>query len=384
MHSEDIEKTVSFIRDKFNNENEIIPLHEPKFIGNEKEYILNALDSSYVSSIGQYVNQFEDLICEYTGSEYVVATINGTSALDIALLVASLEPGDEVITQPLTFIATVNAIHYTSARPLFLDVDLDTMGLSPGILYDFLKKQLIHKNGKWINKITGKKVSACVPVNTFRFPCKIDEITEICSGFDIPVVEDAAESLGSFYENVHTRTFGESGIFSFNGNKIVTSGGGGMLITNDENITVLAKHLSTTAKLDHPWNYDHDMVGFNYRLPNLNASLICAQLEQIEMFVENKRSLAKEYENFFSSLNIKFRRENENSRASYWLMSIELENINERDSFLSHTNNAKINTHPIWNLMTDLPMYSTCQKGDLSNSQYLSEQIINIPSSVII
>jgi len=384
MHKEQLNKIISFIRQIFNEEKEIIPLHEPCFTGNEKKYVLNAIDSTFVSSVGEYVNQFELMLSAYTGSKYSIATVNGTSALHIALLLAGVEQGDEVITQPLTFVATANAIRYTGAEPVFLDVDLDTMGLSPQVLMNFIKTNLVYKERKWTNKLTGKRISACVPMHTFGFPSRIDEITEICKQYDIPVVEDAAESLGSLFKGKHTGTFGQIGVFSFNGNKIVTCGGGGAIVTDHEDLAIGAKHLTTTAKVKHPWLYEHDEIGYNYRMPNLNAAVACAQLEQIELFLHKKRSLAGEYKAFFDSLGIKFRIENDDAKSNYWLMSVELENKNERDEFLDFTNKSGINTRPVWNLMTKLPMYHNCLRGDLINAAFLDERIVNIPSSVII
>jgi aminotransferase in exopolysaccharide biosynthesis len=384
MHKEQLNKVISFIRQKFNEEKNIIPLHEPRFAGNEKKYVQNAIDSTFVSSVGQYVNQFENMLSAYTGSTYSIATVNGTSALHIALLLAGVQPGDEVITQPLTFVATANAIIYTGAEPVFIDVDLDTMGLSPQALNVFLKSNMIYKKGKWLNKSTGKHTSACVPMHTFGFPNRIDDIIEICNEYEIPVVEDAAEALGSFYKNKHTGTFGQLGIFSLNGNKIVTCGGGGAIVTDNEELAIRAKHLTTTAKVKHPWLYEHDEIGYNFRMPNLNAAMACAQLEQIEMFVDKKRLLAQKYNAFFDSLGMKFRTENNSSKSNYWLMSIELENRIDRDEFLEVTNKSNIYTRPVWSLMSKLPMYHHCQSGDLYNAAFLEERIVNIPSSVIL
>ena len=264
-------------------------MHEPRFFGNEKDYVLDAINSTYVSSVGSYVDRFEEKIAEKSGSKFAIATSNGTSALHIALLLAGVKPNDEVITQPLTFVATSNAISYTNAKCVFIDVDLDTMGMSPTKLRLFLENNTEIRNGYAYNKVTKSKISACLPMHTFGFPCKIDKIVEICNDFNIPVVEDAAESLGSRYKEKYTGTFGKLGVYSFNGNKIITSGGGGMIITNNKKLAKLAKHMTTTVKLPHKWEYNHDMAGYNYRMPNLNAALACAQLEQLDTFINNKR-----------------------------------------------------------------------------------------------
>jgi perosamine synthetase len=361
---------------------DFIPLHEPRFIGREKEYVNDAIDSTFVSSVGEYVNRFEAMICTYTGAGYAVATVNGTSALHMALLVAGVKPGDEVICQPLSFVATANGISYCGAKPIFLDVDRDTMGLSPQALAQFLEKNSIQKNGCCHNRITGRPIRACVPMHTFGHPCRIDELSEICDNFQIKLVEDAAESLGSTYKGRHTGTFGSLGIFSFNGNKTITCGGGGMIITNDKNLTDRAKHLTTTAKIPHPYEYDHDEVGYNYRLPNLNAALACGQLENIEFFIEQKRQLAQKYIDFFTPHPLSFVTEPEQARANYWLNGLLTRDLNERDQFLEATNNAGVMTRPAWNLLNTLTMYKHCQTDPLTNAHWLAERLVNIPSSV--
>ncbi|HHD79685.1 MAG TPA: LegC family aminotransferase, partial [Epsilonproteobacteria bacterium] len=284
--------TVDFIQKTFKTK-EFIPLHEPRFLGNEKKYLNECIDSTFVSSVGKYVDRFEEIIAEYTGAKYAIATSNGTSALHISLLLSGIEAGDEVITQPLTFIATCNAIDYCNAKPIFLDVDKDTMGLSPKALEVFLQANTTQKDGECINNTTGKVIRACVPMHTFGHACKIDEIAQICVAHNIALVEDAAESLGSYYKGKHTGTFGQMAAISFNGNKIITSGGGGCIITDDEALAKKAKHITTTAKVPHKWEYTHDMIAYNYRMPNLNAALLVAQLENLDMFLENKRELAQ-------------------------------------------------------------------------------------------
>lgn len=376
-----MQNTVDFIQKKFNS-TEFIPLHEPRFIGNEKKYLNECIDSTFVSSVGKFVDEFEKNIAEFTGSKYAVATTNGTSALHISLLLAGVERDDEVITQPLTFIATCNAISYTGATSVFVDVDLDTMGLSPKSLKEFLNANCEIVENRCRNKTSGKTVKACVPMHTFGHPCRIDEIKEICDAWHIALIEDAAESLGSYYKNRHTGTFGLLGAISFNGNKIITSGGGGCIITNDEALAKKAKHITTTAKIPHRWEYSHDMTGYNYRLPNINAALLVAQLEQLENFLQNKRVLADEYGEFFKDHHIEFVTEPENSRSNYWLNAIILKDREERDRFLEFSNSNGVMTRPIWTLMNRLEMFKECQCGDLTNALYLEDRVVNIPSSV--
>ena len=280
---------------------ESIPLHEPRFLGNEKKYLNECIDSTFVSSVGKFVDELEKNIAQYTGVNYAIATSSGTSALHIALLLADVTKNDEVITQPLTFVATCNAIKYCNAEPVFVDVDKDSMGLSPIALLDFLQRHTIIKNQQCINNSNGKVIKACIPMHTFGHPCKIDKIKDICNQYHIRVIEDAAESFGSWYKNQHTGTFGELGVMSFNGNKIITAGGGGCIITNNETLAKKAKHLTTTAKIPHEWEYAHDSIGYNYRLPNINAALLVAQLENLDDFLLKKRELAIAYANFFDN-----------------------------------------------------------------------------------
>ncbi|MDS1369862.1 LegC family aminotransferase [Aliarcobacter butzleri] len=378
-----MQKTVDFIKETFKTQ-EFIPLHEPRFIGNEKKYLNDCIDSTFVSSVGKYVDIFEKEFAKTVGSKFAVATVNGTAALHISLLLADVKKDDEVITQPLTFIATCNAISYIGAKPIFIDVDLDTMGLSPKSLKNFLETNCEVIDDKCINKTTNKQIKACVPMHTFGHPCKIDEIKEICDSWNITLVEDAAESLGSYYKNKHTGTFGKIGAFSFNGNKIITSGGGGVIVTDDEVLAKRAKHITTTAKIPHRYEYVHDEIGYNYRLPNINAALLVAQLEQLERFLVSKRKLAKIYNEFFSLNSIKFIKEPENSISNYWLQGVLLHDLNQRDKFLEFTNKNGVMTRPIWKLMNELDMFKDCQKDDLKNAKYLEERVVNIPSSVIL
>ena len=361
-----------------------IPLHEPRFLGNEKKYLNECIDSTFVSSVGKFVDEFEEKIASYTGAKYAVATSNGTSALHISLILANVEQNDEVITQPLTFVATCNAISYCNASPVFIDVDKDTMGMSPVALESFLKANTTVKNQQCVNKSTGNIIKACIPMHTFGHPCRIEEIQKICKQWYITLVEDSAESLGSFYSDQHTGTFGELGVVSFNGNKIITSGGGGCILTNNEELAKKAKHITTTAKEPHKWEYTHDMVGYNYRMPNLNAALIVAQLEQLDDFLKRKRSLAKIYKEFFQNGDIHFVTDPENAKSNYWLNSIILKSKKQRNLFLDETNSQGIMTRPIWTLMYKLPMFKDAQCGDLTNSEWLEDRVVNIPSSVIL
>ncbi len=374
-------QVINFIQDKFGTD-QFIPLHAPVFNGKEKEYVLDTLDSTFVSSVGAYVDKAEQLMAEISETQKTVAVVNGTSGLQIAMQLAGVQQGDEVITQALTFVATANAIHYTGAQPVFLDVDYDTMGLSPTAVKNFLEEFGEKRENGTYNKKTGKRIAACVPMHTFGFPVHLDPLLSICKHWNIPVVEDAAESLGSYYHGKHTGSFGLLGVFSFNGNKIVTCGGGGMIVTQNDELGKLGKHLTTTAKVPHPYEYVHDHVGYNFRMPNLNAALVCAQLEQLNNFLANKRELANEYATFFQGEKIKFRTELENTRANYWLMCVELENLEERNAFLKATNDAKTMTRPIWQLMYRLPMYQHCYRDSQRNAEFLEERIVNIPSSV--
>jgi perosamine synthetase len=376
-----IKDTISFIQESFKS-TEFIPLHAPTFRGNEKDYLFETIDSAFVSSVGLYVDQFERMMVDITNTKKSVAVVNGTAGIQVALRLVGVGSGDEVITQALTFVATPNAITYNGASPIFLDVDLDTMGLSPKAVTQFLEEFGELREEGCFNRKTGKKISACLPMHTFGFPVHLDELKEICDGWKIPIVEDAAESLGSLYKTQPTGSIGEMGVFSFNGNKIVTCGGGGAIVTNNEKLGIKGKYLTTTAKVPHAYEFYHDDLGFNFRMPNLNAALACAQLEQLNVFIENKRLLAADYETFFSNSGIKFRTETPNTRANYWLMCVELENQKVRDLFLAETNASKVMTRPIWQLMYRLPMYHHCQRDNQLNAQFLEERIVNIPSSV--
>ena len=376
------EKIVSFIKSLYPTENPV-PLHAPRFLGNEKKYLLDCIDTTYVSYVGQYVSRFEDEVRQHTGAKYAIAVSTGTAALHVALLLVEVAPGDEVITQPLTFIATANAITYCGAQPVFVDVELSTLGLDPDKLNDFLiNSSILKTDGRCYNKINGRKIAACIPMHTFGHPARIDQITEICQKFQIPVVEDAAEALGSFYKGQHAGTFGDIGILSFNGNKPVTTGGGGMIITNDETLAAKAKHLSTTAKKPHPWEFFHDDVGYNYRMPNINAAVGCAQMECFAGVLENKRTTAQMYNQFFQEIDIPFIAEPANARSNYWLNTVVFKDRQERDQFLAFATEKGIQTRPVWTLMTHLPMYRHCQCTPLETAQWMEDRLVSIPSSV--
>jgi aminotransferase in exopolysaccharide biosynthesis len=377
----DFTSSITFIKELFDAK-DFIPLHVPTFSGKEKEYVNQTIDSTFVSSVGAFVDQFEHSMAQISKTQKAVAVVNGTVGLQIALKLAGVSSGDEVITQALTFVATANAIAYNNAFPVFIDVDLDTMGLSPQAVEAFLTEFGEIREKCCYNKKTGRKIAACVPMHTFGFPVHLDELMAVCTKWNIPVVEDAAESLGSEYKGKPTGSFGQLGVFSFNGNKIVTCGGGGAIVTNDQTLGEKGKYLTTTAKIPHPYEYVHDELGYNYRMPNLNAALACAQLEQLDHFVANKRATALAYDVFFKTKGIKFRNENPDIKANYWLMCVELENKKDRELFLKETNENKVMTRPIWQLMFRLPMYADCQRDAQINALFLEERIVNIPSSV--
>lgn len=372
---------IKFIRDKYKS-NEVIPLHAPYINALDSEYVNEALKSGYVSSVGAYVDSFEREIAAYVGSESAVACSTGTAALHISLLMANVSPGDLVITQALTFVATCNAISYCSAFPVFIDVDAQTLSLSPEYLDLWLNENAsLDSKGLCRLTLTKQIIRACVPVHTFGHPAKLDAIIRICNQWNLILIEDAAESLGSLYSGRHTGTFGRFGCTSFNGNKIITAGGGGAIIAGKSD-AVLAKHLTTTAKLPHPYEYSHDCIGYNYRLPNLNAALVSAQLKKINNFIESKRNLAKSYEEFFAGSNLKFMKEPPNCRSNYWLNTIFCNDQKERDFLLEETNKNGIMTRPIWRLMSDLPMFKYSLSDELKNSKHFQSIVVNLPSSV--
>ena len=373
--------TIDFIKGIYNT-NAFIPLHEPRFVGNEKKYVNECIESTFVSSVGKFVDQFEESVANFTGAKHAIATSSGTAALHIALLMAGVKKNDEVITQPLTFVATCNALSYIGAQPVFVDVDKNTLGLSPEKLEDFLTINTKQVNGECINKTTKRRIKTVVPMHTFGLPINMHELINVCKKHNINVVEDAAESLGSYFKDKHTGTFGLLGTLSFNGNKTITTGGGGMIITNDESLAKKAKHITTTAKIPHRWDYEHDMTAYNYRLPNLNSALGCAQMENLPSFLSNKRELAEMYKEFFSGQQLQFVEENQNTKSNFWLNAIILKDLEQRNAFLEETNNNNIMTRPIWKLMNNLSMYKNAQTGNLENAEWLEQRVVNIPSSV--
>lgn len=372
---------IRFIREQYRT-HDFIPLHAPLLAGKEKDYVVDTIDSTFVSSVGAYVDRFESEVSAYTGSPRAVATVNGTAALHIALRLLGVAAGDLVITQPLTFVATCNAISYCHAEPVFIDVDRDTMGLSAKSMSDWLEDNAyLDDAGLCREKRSNKVVRACLPMHTFGHPADIDGLLAVCDRWHIGLIEDAAESLGSLYKGRHTGTFGDLGTLSFNGNKIITTGGGGMILA-DAVLGARAKHLTTTAKQPHAYEYVHDAVGYNYRLPNINAALGCAQMEQLETFVEGKRALAGRYQAFLEGGSLQFVAEREGCRANYWLNAVICEGREQRDALLHYTNGHQVMTRPIWSLMNELPMYNACRRGDLVNAEWLAQRIVNLPSSV--
>lgn len=372
---------VRFVREHYGTD-EFIPLHAPVFAGNEQQYVSDTITSTFVSSVGAFVDRFERDMQAYTGSPRAVATVNGTAALHVALLLAGVKPGDLVITQSLTFVATCNAIAYCGAQPVFVDVDRHTLGLSPSALAAWLEAEaFVDADGQCRLKKDDRILRACLPMHTFGHPVALDELVDVCRRWGLALVEDAAESLGSTYKGQHTGTFGMIGTLSFNGNKVITTGGGGMLLTG-EALGAKAKHLTTTAKQPHPYEYVHDEVGYNYRLPNINAALGCAQLEQLDSFLEAKRGLAMRYADELAGGDLQFVLEPEGCRSNYWLNSVICQDLEQRDALLKATNDQGVMTRPIWRLMNHLPAYRDCITGDLSNAQWLEARVVNLPSSV--
>lgn len=378
----DYSKTINFIKEVYGNK-EFTPLAIPVFVGNEKKYLEECIDTTFVSSVGQFVDRFEKDMAAYTGCKRAVVCVNGTNALHMSLMLAGVERDDEVLTQALTFIATCNALSYIGAHPVFIDVDKTTMGLSPDAIKEWLVKNIEIRNGQCYNKNTGRRVKACVPMHTFGHPVRIEEIAQICEEYHIELVEDAAESIGSLYKGKHTGTFGKVGAISFNGNKTITTGGGGMMLFNDEELGALAKHLTTQAKIPHRWEFRHDHIGYNYRMPNINAALGCAQLENLDKFVESKRQVAAEYAEFFKNIDdIDFFTEPENCYSNYWLNAVILRDKEAQQEFLQQTNDNGVMTRPIWELMNRLPMFENCENDGLKNTIWFADRVVNIPSSV--
>jgi aminotransferase in exopolysaccharide biosynthesis len=372
---------IDFVREQYRS-NDFIPLHAPVFSGHERKYVLDTIDSTFVSSVGEYVDRFEREMSAYTSSPRPVATMNGTAALHIALRLAGVEAGDLVMTQPLTFVATCNAIAYCGAEPVFVDVDRNTLGLSPQALEEWLENHaFVGDDGLCRTRTDRRIIRVCLPMHTFGHPADLDGLMRVCDSWHLALVEDAAESLGSLYKGKHTGTFGLLGTLSFNGNKIITTGGGGMILA-DETLGARAKHITTTAKRPHSYEYFHDEVGYNYRLPNINAALGCAQLEQLEIFVTNKRELALKYAALFSGSDMQFITEPIGCRSNYWLNAVTCDSREQRDELIKTTNDAGVMTRPIWTLMNRLQSYSHCVQGPLRNAEWLEARVVNLPSSV--
>lgn len=378
----EFKKITDFIHDLY-HQSDFVPLATPLFIGNEKKYLDDCIDTTFVSSVGAYVDRFEKDIAKYTGSKHAVVTASGTTALHMALMLSGVKRDDEVLTQALTFVATCNALSYIGAYPVFIDVDRDTMGLSPKAVREWCTKYGEIKNGELFNKHTGRRVHACVPMHTFGHPVHLDELVEVCQEFHLILVEDAAEGIGSLYKGRHTGTFGLIGALSFNGNKTITTGGGGMILFKDEDLAKLGKHLTTQAKVPHRWEFKHDHIGYNYRMPNINAALGCAQLEHIEQFIASKRATAKSYEEFFKDFpDIEFFVDTPDTRSNYWLNAIILKSHDAQLEFLEYSNDHGVMTRPVWELMNRLPMFNGCEHDDLKNTIFFADRVVNIPSSV--
>jgi len=375
------QKIVDYIKNLYGQD--FVPLSVPQFIGNEKKYLNECIDTTFVSSVGKFVDRFEVDMAAYTGAKRAVVCVSGTNALHMAMMLAGVERDDEVLTQALTFIATCNAISYTGAHPVFIDVDKQTMGLSPDAVKAWLVAHAELRNGLCYNKQTGRRVKACVPMHTFGHPVRIEELADICTEWHLELIEDAAESIGSKYKGKHTGLFGKVGVLSFNGNKTITTGGGGMLLFNDEALGDLAKHLTTQAKVPHRWEFHHDHIGYNYRMPNINAALGCAQFEHLDEYVADKRATAAAYAEYFSQVDdIQFFTEPENCFSNYWLNAVILKDHEAQQEFLQYTNDHGVMTRPIWELMSRLPMFGHCQHDDLENTIFFADRVVNIPSSV--
>ena len=380
MNTTTLDQVIALVRETYGEG--FIPLHRPVFEGNEKQYLLDCIDSNFVSSVGAKVVEFEQQVAAFTGSKHAIATVNGTAALHVALQLAGVHRGDEVISQALTFIATCNALSYAGAHPVFVDVDRDTLGLSPVALRRWLSANAVIRDGQAYNRATGRRIAACVPMHTFGFPARIREIVATCEEYGIAVVEDAAESLGSYANGRHTGTFGKLATLSFNGNKTITTGGGGMIVTDDDALAKRAKHLTTTAKIPHPFEFVHDEVGYNYRLPNLNAALGCAQMERLPDMLAIKAGVAVRYAELFAGSNVHFVQPLDGDVANRWLNAIVLASEEDRDGFLEYTNARGVMTRPVWRLMPRLEMYKHCQHDGLENSYWLEARVVNLPSSV--
>ncbi|GHU76793.1 aminotransferase DegT [Spirochaetia bacterium] len=374
-------KITAYIKHLYQNQTPVL-LHCPEFLGYEKKYLAECIDTKYVSYVGRFVADMENKIKEITGAKYAVALVNGTAALHMLLFAVGLQPGDEVITQSLSFAATAAAIVHANGVPIFIDVERDTLGMSPESLKNFLSENAIIKDNKCINRKTGKEIKAVVPMHTFGHPVRINAVQKICDKYSLMLIEDAAESLGSVYKGKHTGTFGKAAILSFNGNKLVTTGGGGMVITDDEAIANRVRYISTTAKRPHRWEFYHDEVGYNLRMPSINAAVGLAQLEYFDRTLKNKRETADLYQQFFDSISIKFITEPDNAKSNYWLNAIMFDDRKKRDEFLEYSNDNRVQTRPAWTLLHTLPPYRHCQHTETPNAEYIADRLVNIPSSV--
>ena len=375
------ESTFDFIHQQFGDQDPL-PLHEPLFCGQEKKYLIDCIDSTFVSSVGQYVDKFEQSVIEFTGARHAIAVVNGTQALFVALKTLGIDTECEVLTQALTFVATANAIHYTGATPVFLDIDRTTLGLSPEAVKEFLHNHTEIRHGYRVNMATGRKIAACLPMHTCGHPCQIEELKDLCSENSIHLIEDAAESLGSFLPTGHTGTFGEIGIFSFNGNKIITTGGGGILVTNNDTLAEKLRHLTTTAKIPHRWEFIHDEIGYNFRMPNINAALGLAQIEQLPLFLQKKRDLANRYREFFADSEIDYVDEPHGSQSNFWLNTILLPDEKQKEAFLNEAQQCGIGARSLWRPMHLLDIYSNCQRDSQLNTESIYQRAVNLPSSV--
>lgn len=378
-------KVIKFIKDLYKERSTgVIPLHEPVFRGNEMKYLSQCIESTYVSSVGRFVDELEDVVAKYTNSEKAVACVNGTNALFIALKILNITDKDEVITQPLSFIATANAIVYTGAHPIFVDVDRETLGLSPKALKYFLETNCEITSKGCLNKLTNRIIKACVPMHTFGIPCDIEPIKQICEKYNIILIEDAAESLGSFIDGRHTGSFGEIGVLSFNGNKTITTGGGGMLLFKDMQLAKKAKHITTQAKVAHPWEFNHDDIGYNFRMPNLNAAIGLAQFENLKAILQSKKTVSEGYRLFFNKnphLDITYVQGSSSRQSNNWLNTVIAKSKSERDVLLKELNENGIQARPAWNLINNLPMYKNYLCEPIPNAEYLQDRIVNLPSS---
>jgi aminotransferase in exopolysaccharide biosynthesis len=371
---------LDFIRSLYPDEKPV-PLHAPRFLGNEKKYLEKCIDTTIVSYVGSFVSEFESHLKRATGARNAVAIVNGTAALQMALVAVGVRQGDLVITQDLTFAATAAAICHALAQPAFVDVERETLGMSPESLEAFLNENAERREGVLHHRQTGQRIAAVVPMHTFGHPLRIEATKQICDKYGLPLIEDSAESLGSTRGGRHTGTFGRAGILSFNGNKPVTTGGGGMVITNDDELAERIRYISSTAKRKHRWEFFHDEVGYNLRMPNLNAALGCAQMEYLERVIENKRETAAKYAEFFASIGVDFFLEPKGAVSNYWLNVILMKYRADRDGFLEYSNQRDVQTRPAWTLMHKLPPYRDCPRGPVPNSEWLEDRIVNIPSS---